>query len=428
MSERYNEFMDRFLGDMMDELRSQDPEIRQKAKKTIAFSTMLGLGNVSLSALNAGARVWDAIIGPVPIHMVTYYDFAESDSVVKYRAFGGEFFAHQGGDKTALRVDFLLVGPEKEAWINALRFLRLVCKGTTRGQTLTHQDESYLFDPVNARGEGLWRFKRINRRRALFGSGSTDNLVIMYLNQLGVSNPNRVTQDHVYELRNLLGINDITLSDVKAIYENRYQAAEDSATTSGFTESSFFGLEPANDVDPLSIKRLMTTDDEMTGFTGEYEAHSNDYYEMQQLGYFTYHFNFPVMVDNMIFTDMWLETIQFTKDSQNGVDAIVGHMLLRKYIKPPKLRWTANGRNPSRLHGIDTHNDDNQYTSRKAIDKWIWIWQDKQSPNPQYIEYGIGLAVGIAKSAIRYASNPYKYIGAGLFQKQVRTVRSSVSI
>jgi hypothetical protein len=422
--------MKKVRGDLMNEIRTMDPKVARNRKIHAGFVASFRAGAGFFSFLNnVDGKPHDALVGLIPLDIVTYYDFAESDSVVKYRAFGGEFFAHQGGDKTALRIDFMLVGPGKDVWINALRMLRLACKSTTRGQTLTNQDESYLFEPINARGEGLWTFKTIQRREANLNPSPSTGTIVGAANAIGASGnvtPSQAAQilatlpDDIREL--------YTIENIRSLLSGRLSAeVTDLADERSYTTSEYFSTVPANQVDPLSIQRMMTTDDIFNGWRGEYAKHSDQYYKLQQLGYYTYHFNFPVIIDNLVFPSMWLETVQFTKDSRNGVDAIVGHVLLRKYIKPPRIRWTANGGNPSRLASRRERDNNGNVKSTRAIDKWVWIWQDKRSPLPQVAEYGTQIVTGIMRAAMRNSQNPYKYLNASIFQQQYRAINSSVS-
>ena len=422
-------------GDIIKDMKSNDPDVRNRAKADRDLDIFLKTVSIAAGAVNVGrGKAWDAIIGPLPIPMVTYYDFAESDSIVKYRSMGGEFFAHQGGDKTALRIDILLVGPEKELFMHMLRSLRLMCKSQTRGQTLTHQDESYLFDPINKPGEGLWRFKRVTRREAAMqpgipGSVTPTNLpanipfntgvykTIVDMLSIGWDPSNAVAAEQMAEQVNRLHGTNFSEGDIKALVAGRAYAKADS-------DADFIGTAPAGGVDPLSIQRVMATDEIMNGFTGEYFHHSKAYYDMQQLGYYTYHVNFPVIVDNMIFTDMWLETVQFTHDSKMGVDAVIGHLLLRKWIAPPRIRWSANGNNVSSLGGR-REVDKKGKVKLTGADKWVWVWQDKVKPTVELYEFKIGMTVGIARALFLAPSAAYKYMNAGFLQSNHRTVSIS---
>jgi hypothetical protein len=358
-----------------------------------------------LSGAIGSALGYDGMVCGIPIEHVIYYDFAESDSIVKYRSFGGEFFAHQGGDKTALRVDFLLVGPMKEVYMNALRLLRLSSKSTVKGQTLTHQDESYLFKPAGANKSGLWSYEKITKTNAKYDANFTKSIKAQAAIS-GVTLKSSVAQMEAWgNARGLSG------NEVK-------QALEGQLVANQSNQEVFYGVEPSANVDVTTIERVETTDKLINQFSGTWAVKSDKYYELQKEGYYVDNLHYPVIIKNTIFPDMWLETVQFTHDSRNGIDAIIGHMLLRKYVPPSKVHWSANGKNPSAQNTSGTEQDKkrkqnppaNGKSSAQAFEKWVWTWEEKADPTHQIREYQTSLEIGVVKAGIQNAIKPYQYM------------------
>jgi len=70
----------------------------------------------------------EAIIGPVPLYSIQSIERSRSDRIVKYRAIGDVFLAHQQGTKDSLRIDGTLTGPLRNIYLVLLQALQ------TRGE------------------------------------------------------------------------------------------------------------------------------------------------------------------------------------------------------------------------------------------------------------------------------------------------------
>ena len=372
-------------------------DIKATVTKNMKQWLLLTGAGATFGSLVAGdGMVPDAWIGPVPIEIVTYYDFAESDSVVKYRAFGGEYFAHQGGDKNAMRIDFLLVGPYKDIIMNVLRLLRFYSKSQQVGQGLFNTDESFLRSGRNQKkGEALWTVETVKRRRAdevSLNSKGLTKLTYAELMDLGISpdglsvsygagnninfdetvwnalpettrleyfdDPDSewgkaMAQDPLYQQTLAKqGYSTTRKKDANGNYESRIfdpNGVYSDTNTSQRRNVEYASLVPNKNVDPQSIEKYVFQDQKFDDVSGQWLMHGDTYYELQNMGYYQFHYNYPIIVKNHIFNGMWIETVQFTQEAKNGIDAIQGHLLLRKYIRPPKLRWNASGKNISGL-------------------------------------------------------------------------------
>lgn len=396
---------------------SIDSSMKDRAKLAAVSTSLTGL-TLGLSMSNKD-KDFDAMIGPVPLEFVTYFDFAESDSVVKYRAFGGEYFAHQGGDKIAMRVDFLLVGPQKEYVVSLLRALRFLSKSVTRGHQLFNTDESWLFDPYGSKnGAGLWQFKQIKRRKAK--SVSTTYIANQPYSPFTFTVPSAAR-------RSLIdwGVDTTGMSD-RDLLRNANKVAK---RRKAYTETeNYISTCPSNNVDPLSIQKVMKTDTILKGFSGEYTVHSDEYYKLQQEGYYQYHYNFPVIIDNFYFPNMWIETLQITHEASDGIDAVKGHLLLRKYVAPRKKRWTANGHNPS-AKPAKVEKDDDGKTKAEAMDSWVWLWEEKRSNFNQLFEYTGNAAAGMARAAILEGKKPYQFLNnSALMNAGLKKIQAEITI
>ena len=366
---------------------SKEKQVSQNMKQWLLLT---GIGGAVGAQVAGDGMVPDAWIGPVPLEIVTYFDFAESDSVVKYRAFGGEYFAHQGGDKNAMRVDFLLVGPYKDIIMNVLRLLRFYSKSQQVGQGLFNTDESFIKQGPNmGYGEALWNVEKVTRRRAKevsLNSAGLSKLSYSELVELGKGST-ATSQDDLWDPNTdfydaNLG-RDITQAEWDAATQAQRKTWFEKGVGSGFRSrlalnplaqerlektgfasyrkgstvnrflsptaqernSTYYSLVPNKNVDPSSIQKYVFQDQKFNYYGQEYVTHGDQFYELQNMGYYQFHYNYPVIVKNHIFNGMWIETVQFTQEAKNGIDAIQGHLLLRKYMRPPKLRWNANGKN-----------------------------------------------------------------------------------
>jgi len=414
-------------------------DIKKQVGSNMKLYGKMGLIGGLMGGMVAGdGMIPDAWIGPIPLEIVTYFDFAESDSVVKYRAFGGEYFAHQGGDKNAMRVDFLLVGDGRDVMMNALRLLRFYSKSQQAGAPLFNTDESYIADPINARGEGLWTAEKVMRRRA----------TALKLDAKGLA---RLTKEELAELNIDISMyangdptmftliwNTLPYADREAfldptnvnspIYNSPMSPKELSKTgwATNITKSNdYWSMVPSKNVDVDSIQRTIFQDQKLDAKTGETMVHGDKFYELQNQGYYTYHYNYPVIIKNQIFNNMWIETVQFTQEAKQGIDVIVGHLLLRKYMRPPKLRWSAGGKiiqateskkaKDSYTKSLKSHEDlapggaykaseDTRYEQKLGMyptDKKVWVWEEKRDDKPQITEIVSNLLVGVVNTAVK---------------------------
>jgi hypothetical protein len=438
---------------------------------------LLGVGSSLLSSQVAGDFVGtapDAWIGWCPLEIVTYYDFAESDSVVKYRAFGGEYFAHQGGDKNAMRVDFLLVGPWKEVIMNLLRLMRFRSSSQTVGQPLFNTDESYIKQGPNmGHGEGLWTIAKVRRRRATEMTLNTIGLSKLsytdLVSTLGLDPnilPDKASWDAMTPVQKQALLEDphspwdkLDEDTMEKLQKTGWSANKTMGGDYGRWEQrndQYYSLVPNTNVDPNSIEKYVFQDQKFDTGAGEYVIHGDQFYQLQNLGYYTFHYNYPVIIKNMIFNNMWIETVQFTHDSKDGIDAIRGHLLLRKYMRPPKLRWSANGQNVTAMNYRKSQNQlvhsdslvgtqdtttgakkEKVVTQDKYIEKYgatptdkkVWVWEEKMDNKPQISEIISNFSIGIAKAMTKAAINIGQNRGFGtLGPDNVTSIVSRVTV
>ena len=415
-------------------------DIKKEIGNNMKLYGKMGLVGGLMGGMVAGDGMTpDAWIGSIPIEIVTYYDFAESDSVVKYRAFGGEYFAHQGGDKNAMRVDFLLVGDGRDVMMNALRLLRFYSKSQQAGAPLFNTDESYITDPINARGEGLWTAQKVKRRRATALKLDVKGMARLSYDELQQLNidlstdfngtPTGITSALWNQLsysnrESMLDTNDPT----SPVYKSPLTPKELSKTgwaTDTTQSDEYYGMVPSKNVDINSVQRTIFQDQKLDAKTGETMVHGDKFYELQNQGYYTYHYNYPVIIKNQIFNNMWIETVQFTQEAKQGIDVIVGHLLLRKYMRPPKLRWSAGGKIVAAQEFKTTKDSQsrtlqerqeiapgNTYSASEGAkyeqklgmyptDKKVWVWEEKRDDKPQITEIVSNLLVGVVNTAVK---------------------------
>jgi len=330
------------------------------------------------------------------------------------------------------------VGASKDVYINALRLLRFISRSQTRGRALFHQDESYIVDPSNAQGEGLWTFKTY-RKREVRTEDAGPMTGIITSRGWDVNNLTPAQEAQLLGVAQQAGISGVnTNTEALTLFKSEVKAIDST------TRKQFTATVPTQNVDPLSIQKIVYSDQVLSYASGEYLTHGDKFYELMEKGYYTYHYNYPIIVKNMIFNNMWIETVQFTHDSKDGIDAIRGHILLRKYMRPPEIRWSANGFNQSNLVAIenkirtlysssqqiitvdktdvnsgDVSNTSNQTTKAtegykattkpdelKSADKKVWVWEEKRNNTPQMKEILTGLVIGAAKLTMRLAMAP----------------------
>jgi hypothetical protein len=65
----------------------------------------------------------DIVVGYIPLYTVTHYEFASSQDILRYRAVGAQYLAHQAGGNFSLRVDCILRNPTALMYLSMLQAL-----------------------------------------------------------------------------------------------------------------------------------------------------------------------------------------------------------------------------------------------------------------------------------------------------------------
>lgn len=109
-------------------------KIKDNAGKILRGLTYSAFGAGALLAAGSVLRIVDEsglnltpeiLIGTIPVFSVQMIERAISDRILKYRAIGDVFLAHQKGGLDTLRADITLEGPYKEMWLLALLAIQL---------------------------------------------------------------------------------------------------------------------------------------------------------------------------------------------------------------------------------------------------------------------------------------------------------------
>ena len=125
-------------------------EAIEKNKEFILKLYMAGFISTAAIAMNTYASgtegrnlIAEVLVGPIPLYSVQSMERSRSDRIVKYRAIGDVFLAHQKGTKDSLRVDGILVGPMRNLIIAYLLSLQ------QRGEERLKELEALNQDKVN---------------------------------------------------------------------------------------------------------------------------------------------------------------------------------------------------------------------------------------------------------------------------------------
>lgn len=81
---------------------------------------------LAMSQFPIGNLKPDLIIGFIPVYNVNKLGHASSDDVLKYRAMGGVFLAHQKGGRQTFHLRAKLIGPQRFLLLKALETLQMV--------------------------------------------------------------------------------------------------------------------------------------------------------------------------------------------------------------------------------------------------------------------------------------------------------------
>jgi hypothetical protein len=229
----------------------------------------------------------DVMIWWIPVYAVDKVEVAKSDKILKFRSIGGQFFAFQEADNMGIRIDFKLTGPLRFIYLHLFNMLYLYGIGMFKAESI---------EDLTPRSERTGASQVIGR---IVSAARGDGTFVGIAQQ-----------------------SSFTFTNPSGLPENANQAVYNGSVYRADNIENF--QTPTTEV-PLESERLAST----TPF--------KEVPTWKRRERFLQRKTFPVIMEEEIFIDMYLETLIWSKGvNENGIDEITVNLLLRRFIDPPK--------------------------------------------------------------------------------------------
>jgi len=250
---------------------------------------------LALADAAAGGRLQltpDIMLHVFPLYAVQNIEVAKSDKLLNFRSIGGHFMAFQEGDNMSIRIDIRIDGPTRFLWLHALEQLYL--RGTATFKRRPVEDRT----PKSETGRTLLQ-------------GTVDNAI----GSNGIIIPQVVQSAVTY-----------TTGPSGAILQN----------IGGPVQLGSYGGNPLYQL-KTSQKVTGASDVTLTADKFRSGTYFKETGKMVRNERILMHKTFDVICEEEIFREMFIQTLIWRKNvAENGKDGITVHLLLRRFIEPPK--------------------------------------------------------------------------------------------